>query len=317
MKHILFIDPLSKLTISKDSSLLLAHTLRAYGHESYLLFEEDFYIHSDTSPNLRVFEYFSSLKKGDFYLDSFSLGVEKNMILGNDVLLHIRLDPPFDARYLKYLWMMNSLKRFGVRFLNDPSGIILFNEKLLAFQARHIETYVGNSLSRFLEFSQQLKSCDYESVILKPLDLYQGEGVEKVSLMDESQLKKSFLKKIDQYSGAIVVQPFMASIARGELRTIFWQERVLGSMIKIPQAGEYLANVARGASYSAVNLEEGVERECRVLSQKLIGQGLHWIAYDILDGCINEANVTCPGLLVEVSSSLGRNLALDLIREFV
>jgi glutathione synthase len=38
MKHILFIDPIEKLNIKKDSSLMLALALRKEGHEVYLLF---------------------------------------------------------------------------------------------------------------------------------------------------------------------------------------------------------------------------------------------------------------------------------------
>ena len=43
MKHILFIDPLDKLVPKKDSSLMLALTLKMMGVETYLLFEPNFF----------------------------------------------------------------------------------------------------------------------------------------------------------------------------------------------------------------------------------------------------------------------------------
>ena len=42
-RHIFFIDPLEKLTLKKDSTLLLALCLQSKGVEVVLLFEEDFY----------------------------------------------------------------------------------------------------------------------------------------------------------------------------------------------------------------------------------------------------------------------------------
>jgi glutathione synthase len=45
--------------------------------------------------------------------------------------------------------------------------------------------------------------------------------------------------------------------------------------------------------------------------------GVDWVAFDILGDSVQEVNITCPGLLVEVSFALRRNLAdvvLDLMK---
>ena len=44
MKHILFIDPIEKLNPKKDSTLMLATTMKQQGLLVYLLFEKDFYV---------------------------------------------------------------------------------------------------------------------------------------------------------------------------------------------------------------------------------------------------------------------------------
>ena len=43
MRHLFLIDPLEKLNIKKDSSLLMAHTLAARGEEVYILLAADCY----------------------------------------------------------------------------------------------------------------------------------------------------------------------------------------------------------------------------------------------------------------------------------
>ena len=41
--------------------------------------------------------------------------------------------------------------------------------------------------------------------------------------------------------------------------------------------------------------------------------GVDWVAFDILGDSVQEVNITCPGLLVEVSYAFERNLADEII----
>ena len=209
MKHLIFLNSIEDLVVEKDSTLLLAHTLKERKQEVYLLFEENFHILSDGPVKLQVFDFNSS------FPHSFSVTDGHEMVLDHQVLFHMRLDPPFDERYLQFLWMMNDLKRWGVRFLNDPQGILLFNEKITSFQALpHLQTYVGNSEKDFISFAKRQKESGHKDLILKPLHLYQGIGVEKVSLSDCAQLKDAFQKKIKTYNGAVLAQPFVEEISK-------------------------------------------------------------------------------------------------------
>ena len=316
MKHLLFIDSLQDLAVEKDSSLLFAHTLKEKKHEVYLLFKKDFYILSNQPPRLNVFDFHSHLKQNSFSVDSFSVTSHHQILLDHNILFHMRLDPPFDESYLKYLWMMNDLKKFGVRFLNDPEGIMLFNEKITSFlTSHHLETYIGNSPQDLVAFAEKQRRLGHEYLILKPLNLYQGMGIEKISLANTNQLQDIATEKIRTSRGAILAQPFVEKISEGEARTVFFADKNLGTILKVPKQGEFLANVAQGASYSMIELDPGSQKECEKLGRDLQRHGLYWFAYDILDGHINEVNVTCPGLLVEVSSAIGRNLAVDIIAE--
>ena len=44
------------------------------------------------------------------------------------------------------------------------------------------------------------------------------------------------------------------------------------------------------------------------MAKKLLEDEVELVAFDILGDDISEANITCPGLLVEVSTAMGRNL---------
>ena len=84
------------------------------------------------------------------------------------------------------------------------------------------------------------------------------------------------------------------------------------AIIKIPKNGEFLANIAQGASYKAIKLTDAQKNNCDYFAQKLMKSGVDWIAFDLLGDFVSEVNITCPGLLVEVSSAHQKNLALQI-----
>jgi glutathione synthase len=316
--HILFIDPLEKLVFKKDSSLQLALALKKSNRKVGLLFEEDFYFSNKEEPLFKVYDF-----DGEFegsYLKSFDLGSFYEITLHKRTIVHMRIDPPFDTRYLRYLWILRSLKeKWGITVLNDPEGIAVHNEKMVSYELEEaVPTYVGSSLSGFKKFFDRLnldQDNSYEGLILKPIDLFQGIGVEKVSKeLGFDEVAKLFEKKKVDYHGPVVAQPFLTEVYTGELRSLYFDGKELGTIIKTPPEGEFLANIAQGAKYHAVKLEEDVAKRCEAMNLEFSKRGVPWIAYDILGGKIQEANLTCPGLLVEVSHAVGKNLAFDLVK---
>lgn len=315
-RHFLFIDPLEKLTLKKDSTALLAHTFKEQGQEVYLLFEKDFFYQNATIPHFRVYDFHSNLEEENFYLEKFVLSGEKIVQLKEGDVIHMRLDPPFDSRYLRYCWMLKSLQSFGIKVVNDPGGIILHNEKLYAYSHEGaVDSYVGSGVSDFLSFAQKQKENSTEFLILKPLDLYQGIGVQKVSLIKDDY-KQIFIDKVSEYKGPVVAQTFVPSVEQGEIRAIFYRGHELGSILKVPSKGNFLANIAQGASYHGVELNDKQKGRAQQACADLMNFGVDWVAFDILGDSLSEVNITCPGLLVEVSKAHGKNLALEICRSF-
>lgn len=316
MRHILFIDPLEKLTIKKDSTLFFAHTLKEQGHEVYVLFEKDFHFINRGKALLNCYPFQSELIDDSYYLKEFSLGQVQSLDLNKDDLLHMRLDPPFDTRYLRYLWMLKAMSSAtGVKVLNKPDGILLYNEKLAALEKpSSLETFVGSGSDDFVKFVERLKGQNITSAILKPLDLYQGIGVEKIELKtDINDLKEHFLKRASEFKGPVIIQPFDERVIDGEIRSIFFKGVEIGSIVKVPPKGSFLANIAQGATYSVTELNKAQKKNCAVLCEELSRAGADWLAFDILGDNISEVNVTCPGLLVEVSMAMKKNLAQEIL----
>lgn len=310
MAHILFIDPLEKLNIKKDSSLMAALSFKKADKEVYLLFEEDFYVNNLSETSLRVYDFEGKTRGDGYYLDGFSLKDKKEIAVGEDDVVHMRIDPPYDMRYHRYLWMLDFIRHAsGCQIVNDPVGIMKRNDKIEAFKLESaVDSFVGASLEGFKHYIGNLKQKGYQELILKPLDLYSGIGVEKFDLADEELLAK-FSKKVGEYNGAIIAQPFLKAVYDGEFRAVYFDGQEVGSIIKKPKPGEFLTNIAQGALYEKTDLPPKVKANCDKTARALLEDGIRIIAFDILGEAITEVNITCPGLFVEVSYANKKNLA--------
>jgi glutathione synthase len=308
MTHVFFIDSLEKLSIKKDSSLMLAATLKEMGEDVKLLFEKDFYVTNNTPLIFALYDFNALFKSDGAYLESFTLGNEKFIEIQSNDVIHMRIDPPFDTRYLRYLWMLRFIQEKGIKVINSPDGILKFNEKLHAYtQKSALASYVGSSADGFMKFVNTLP--DKSEIILKPLDLYQGIGVEKISSNDLEITKERFQEKVLENNGPIVAQVFCEEVRKGEVRSLYFKGVELGSILKVPKDGEFLANIAQGAGFHAIELSAELKNECDDICKQLMLDGVDWVAFDILNDHVSEINITCPGLLVEVSFAHKKNFA--------
>ena len=320
--HIILIDPLEKLQVKKDSTLLLALNLKELGQEVTLLFEGDLVLFHATTPRERIFvhDFEGSWNGENFSVESFTVGQKRELVLHEGDTIHMRLDPPFDSRYLRFLWVLKLFEDYrGLRILNAPGGILLHNEKLTPLaDSPTVPTFVGMSGEEFLVFCRNQRERGVDEVVVRPMDLFQGLGVEKVAIGgDEDEIRELFLAKVVQCRGPLLAQPFFKEVYSGEVRSIYYKDEEMGSILKIPPRGDFLANVAQGASVVPYELTKKERDLCERISKRLAVHGVDWTAFDLLGGHISEVNITCPGLLVEVSRGLGENVASKLCRRIL
>jgi len=310
MRHLLLIDPLDRLNIKKDSSFMLALALKKRGIETYLLFEQDFAVHNQGHQKLMVHSFEGKVKSDSFYMDSFQLTGGKEIELNSSDTIHMRLDPPFDSRYQRILWMLDHLVQQGIKVMNNPRGIMLFNEKLYAYRTKGaVPSFIGSNVKLAAQFVSSILPTS-KHIILKPLDLYSGIGVEKWPVHG---WEERFIEKVNELNGPVIIQPFIEAVSQGEVRSIYFKGQELGSILKTPKDGEFLSNIAQGATFGAYELSLASRESCEQIARELAQYGVDWIAFDILGDVIQEVNITCPGLLVEVSYALKKNLAEEII----
>ena len=94
---------------------MLALTLKKMGFEVYLLFEENLFFTNKVVEKLRLFEFTGHFADGSYYIERFAVGNSKKLTLNEGDILHMRIDPPFDTRYLRYLWILGIFERRGIK----------------------------------------------------------------------------------------------------------------------------------------------------------------------------------------------------------
>jgi glutathione synthase len=313
MRHLLLIDPIANLNVKKDSSFMLALAMQRRGIECYIFFEKDFAVHNQGIQKLTVHSFQGTLKDDGIYMDSFETTDSKVIELNTNDMIHMRLDPPFDSRYLRILWMLDELAEKGIQVLNHPRGIMLFNEKLYAYRSEGaVASFIGSNVKLAAQFVHNL-SPRPSALILKPMDLYSGLGVEKLPVIG---WEERFEEKVNELNGPVIVQPFIEAVMKGEIRSLYFKGKEIGTILKTPKDGEFLSNIAQGATFGAHELSSISRHRCEKIAKELSGHGVHWLAFDILGDAITEVNITCPGLLVEVSYALKTNLA-DVVIDMI
>ncbi len=138
------------------------------------------------------------------------------------------------------------------------------------------------------------------------MDLYSGLGVEKLTF---NHWEKRFEEKVVELQGPVIVQPFVEAVMKGEIRSVYFKGVEIGTILKTPKDGEFLSNIAQGASFWAEPLSDLAKSRTEPIVKELMQYGVDWVAFDILADAISEVNITCPGLLVEVSYAYQKNLA--------
>lgn len=147
-------------------------------------------------------------------------------------------------------------------------------------------------------------------LIIKLLQGTQGIGV---MLIENKKEAENVIETFYQLKASFLIQEYIKEAKGADLRCFVVGNKVIASMKRQAQAGEFRSNIHRGGSASAVKLSKE-ERAAAILAAKTMG--LHVAGVDILRSSrgplIMEVN-SSPGLEgIEKASS--KNVAEEIIK---
>ena len=220
-------------------------------------------------------------------------------------LVHLRIDPPVDARYLHTTYLLDLVEAAGTPVANRPSGIRALHEKLVAlrFPALCPPTYVGASVADLREFVARVGTA-----VVKPVDGFAGTGV---WLVRHDQAALALLESATAGGTRhVIAQQHLDAVRRGNKRLFLLDGDLVGAVLRRPSGDDFRI----GPPVSAADVYAADLAIVDALRPHLQHHGIAVAGVDVIDGRLIEVNVTCPGGMAKTDALLGTDLSGDIVR---
>ncbi len=297
--HLFVIDPIETLNPTLDSSLRMMYALAQRGHHVEVCQPKDLFLRSHSEGNICQETTAQTVTFGaqsSFESLQFSLASPMGRALRDYNGVHMRKDPPFDLDYITTVWLLDDLPP-STRVYNRPEALLRYNEKLLIthFPDAIAPILVSANPEKLLYFIEA-----HHDIILKPLHLFGGRGVLRLSLETQKiqDIRKILLTETNHGQALRLAQPFNHKIVDGEIRVFAAFGKPLAWCLKKPKSGDFLANTRAGATLHAFTPSGSLHKTITLVAEKLLSLGITLIGFDVIGELISEINLTSPRLLL-------------------
>jgi glutathione synthase len=298
-------DPISKITVKKDSTLamLLAAQARGWALE-YMEMRDLFFRDGICHARMR------SITVRDDANAWYELGEAETRPLSQLDVVLMRKDPPFDMEYIYATYLLERAEQTGVLVVNKPQSLRDANEKMYTawFAQCCPPTLVTREMSRLYEFLRIEKE-----IIVKPLDGMGGASIFRVS-DGEANTNVIFETMTQHQSRFIMAQRFVPEIRDGDKRVLLIDgEPVPYALARVPAEGDARGNLAAGAKGVGVELGERERWIASEVGPVVRDKGLLFVGLDIIGEHLTEINVTSPTCIRELDAIYGLDIGAQLM----
>lgn len=297
-------DPISKIKTYKDSSFAMLLEAQRRGHELWYFEQGDLALRDGQCLG-RV----RPLVVRDQSSDWHTLGQPEWQPLGAMDIVLMRKDPPFDAQYLYDTMLLEQAERAGALVVNRPASLRDANEKLFTawFPDCCPPTIVARDTDLLRSFVSEHGDC-----VAKVLDAMGGASVFRVAPQDPNL--GVILETLTQEGRhAAMVQRYLPAIKDGDKRILVIDgEPVAYALARIPKAGEFRGNLARGGTGRGQPLSTTDRAIAERVGPELRRRGLWFVGLDVIGDRLTEINVTSPTCIRELDAGFGLNIAGQL-----
>lgn len=318
MIEVLFIvDPLPSLNLKKDSSIAMICAAARHGW-SVSVTEPKYLYCSDGKAHLNcskitiheeVLSAFDSSKK--FNSPWYQLSEWTLRPLNSFPVIFMRKEPPFDIQYIYTTYILDLAESDGSLVVNKPSSLRDCNEKFYVAEFPEFTppTLVSQNLMHLRAFHQK-----HQDVVFKPLDGMGGKGIFRINKND-SNLNVVLETLTAHEQTPIMAQKYIPEITEGDKRIILIDGKAIPfALARIPQLGEFRANLATGAKGVTQPLSARDQEICTAIGKDFQKRGLLFVGIDIIGDYLTEINVTCPTGIREIDTHCNTDIGLSLIK---
>ena len=301
---VFLMDPIERIDIEGDSTFVLMLEAQARGHRVLYAHPRRLELRQEspfvTAQAIRV-----QRQPGRH----FELGAFEDVALNDADVVFMRKDPPFDAEFLVYTWILDRIDRSRVVCINDPEGIRTYNEKISALHFPDLlpPTLISADRDHLRAFIDR-----EDDVVVKPLLNAGGTGIVFLSRGDRNV--GSVLDMLTREGASLIeAQKYLPAIRHGDKRVILLDGKPIGAVNRVPAASDLRANMHVGGTAKPSVLDERDLEICRRLAPELSRRGLIFVGIDVIGGYLTEINLTSPTGLQEVNRFDGVALEAQIL----
>jgi glutathione synthase len=231
----------------------------------------------------------------------------------------VRKDPPFDSEYLSMCWLLSALESHTV-ISNKPSLLMQHHEKWLPLQAvsrgylsedEWIAPNIFFAIETFIAWYEHTKPVNTKSWIIKPWRGHGGGGVLKANSADELF---AMMHKLPDIAEGWIVQRYHEQVeTTGDRRVFYLDGKIQGSFVRRAQQGDFVTNMAQGGFVESVPMSKNETDLCDKVARFLKDVGIDFAGLDIIDGRLNEVNITAPTGILALKEFTGMDLANEYL----
>ena len=298
-------DPISSITIQKDSSFAMLLAAQAKGWQLFYMEQDDLFLSQGKAT--------AEMKQLSVQEDPnhwYDLGESQTAALSTLDVILMRKDPPFDMEYIYSSYLLEQAENDGVLIVNKPQSLRDANEKLFTawFPQCCPDTLVTRKAQQIRDFQQQ-----HGDIILKPLD---GMGGASIFRLQQDDANTSVIIETLTNHGAqmVMAQKYIPEIVDGDKRILMINgEPVPYALARIPAKGETRGNLAAGGRAEGRPLTDHDRWICQQVGPTLREKGLLFVGLDVIGDYLTEINVTSPTCIRELDAQFDLNIAGDLM----
>jgi glutathione synthase len=240
----------------------------------------------------------------------WELGPERTAEVGEYRVILQRKDPPVDEAFIARTRHFEQAPEEIVQ-INRPPATYELSEHTAAL--RYPEYAAPTTIcSNLDELIEAVRAIPGEAV-LKPENTYCGIGV---TFFEPGVPDEKLVSYWDEWQPHVIVQPFLDAIeSSGDLRILTINDKVLGSVLRVPADGSRLANLHRGATAARLDPTPRQLEACRVVAEDLNRLGLHLLGLDFIGDDLTEVNFTSPTTIVQINQVNGIRADIELVDE--
>jgi len=297
-------DPISGITTYKDSTFAMLLEAQRRDHEIWYMEPSDLTIRDGVALG-----HMRRLSVRDNNDDWFTLGEKENQELATLDILLMRKDPPFDMDYVYTTYILDLAEKGGVKVVNRPQALRDANEKCFITQFPHccVPALITRSSAEIKTFVTEQGLS-----VVKPLDGMGGESIFQVQPEDPN-LNVILETITSKDHDLVMVQRYIPEITQGDKRILLVNgEPVPYALARIPGAGDFRGNLAKGGTGKGVALTDRDYWICEQVAPELKARGIAFAGLDVIGDWLTEINVTSPTCIRELDSEYHLNIAGDL-----